>query len=62
MNMSHAVRTYHMVPQPGAKHKHAVRKVKTFSRLYLPTAVIFLCAVADSGLGLCLDILLDAIY
>lgn len=41
MNMSHAVRTYHMVLQPGCKHKHTVRKVKTLSRLHLLTNTFF---------------------
>lgn len=39
--MSHAVRIYHVVLQPGCKHKHTVRKVKTLSRLHLLTNTFF---------------------
>lgn len=50
-----------MVLQPGSEHKHDVRKVKPLSRLCLLTP-LFLCAVANSGLVLCLNVLVDALY
>lgn len=41
--MSRAVGTFHVAPQPGWKHKHTVRKVKTLSRLSFSCCHIFVC-------------------